>query len=249
MRGLIQPEFGKALAYVDWSQQEFGIAAALSGDPHMQAAYASGDPYLAFGKLAGSIPENGTKESHPRERGLFKTTTLGVQYQISANGLACKLGVVLQEAEDLLDYHHRVFPTFWEWSDAVNDYGQIFGEIVATLGWKLQLSPSTSVRTLRNFPMQANGSEMLRAACVFAANAGVEIIAPVHDAMLIEADDADIDDAVWEARQAMKRASEIVLAGFALDTDASIVRYPQRFRDERGTQMWGWMLDSLAAQD
>jgi hypothetical protein len=32
LRGLIRPEPGKALAYVDWEQQEFGIAAALSGD-------------------------------------------------------------------------------------------------------------------------------------------------------------------------------------------------------------------------
>ena len=32
LRGLIKPEPGNALAYIDWSQQEFGIAAALSGD-------------------------------------------------------------------------------------------------------------------------------------------------------------------------------------------------------------------------
>jgi hypothetical protein len=247
LRGLIRPGPGKAIAYVDWSQQEFGIAAALSGDSQMQAAYRSGDPYLAFAKFAGSVPENGTKESHPRERGLFKTTTLGVQYQIGVHRLASNLGVSLREAEDLLEYHHRIFSTFWRWSDAVNDYGQIFGEIVAALGWKLQLSPSTSVRTLRNFPMQANGSEMLRTACIYAARAGVEIIAPVHDAVLIEADDADIEAAVRETRRAMKRASEVILAGFALETDASIYHYPERFRDERGTQMWGWMLDSLAA--
>jgi hypothetical protein len=249
LRGLIRPEPGKALAYADWSQQEFGIAAALSGDSQMQAAYRSGDPYLAFAKFAGVVPENGTKQSHPRERGLFKTTTLAVQYQMSAIGLAAKLGVTLAEAQDLLDYHHRIFAAFWRWSDAVSDYGQIFGEIVATLGWKLQLSASTSVRTLRNFPMQANGSEMLRMACVYAARAGVEIIAPVHDAVLIEADEGNIEDAVREIRRAMRRASEIVLAGFALETDALIIRHPARFSDERGAEMWGWMLDSLAALD
>src|SRR5262249_31073511 len=50
MRGLIKPPPGHGLAYIDWSQQEFGIAAALSGDPNMIAAYRSGDPYLAFAK-------------------------------------------------------------------------------------------------------------------------------------------------------------------------------------------------------
>jgi DNA polymerase-1 len=35
LRGLIKPPPGYGLAYVDWAQQEFGIAAALSGDPAM----------------------------------------------------------------------------------------------------------------------------------------------------------------------------------------------------------------------
>ena len=59
LRGLIQPEPGTGLAYIDWSQQEFGIAAALSGDPLMLEAYTSGDPYLSFAKQAGTVPARG----------------------------------------------------------------------------------------------------------------------------------------------------------------------------------------------
>ena len=88
LRGLIKPEPGMALAYVDWSQQEFGIAAALSGDPAMVEAYQSGDPYLAFGKQAGRIPPNGTKRTHGPERELFKTCILGVQYGMGEQSLA-----------------------------------------------------------------------------------------------------------------------------------------------------------------
>ena len=54
LRGLIQPPEGWGVAYLDWSQQEFGIAAVLSGDEAMQAAYLSGDPYLEFAKQAGA---------------------------------------------------------------------------------------------------------------------------------------------------------------------------------------------------
>jgi hypothetical protein len=46
LRSLIQPPPGYGLAYIDWSQQEFGIAAALSGDLAMQAAYLSGERFL-----------------------------------------------------------------------------------------------------------------------------------------------------------------------------------------------------------
>ena len=80
LRHLIQPPPGRALAYIDWSQQEFGIAAALSGDLAMQDAYLSGDPYLAFGKQAGGIPDHGTKQSHAAQREQFKACVLATQY-------------------------------------------------------------------------------------------------------------------------------------------------------------------------
>jgi len=70
LRGLIKPPPGYAVAYVDWSQQEFGIAAALSGDSAMQAAYRSGDPYLMFAKQAGAVPPDATKKTHGPIRAL-----------------------------------------------------------------------------------------------------------------------------------------------------------------------------------
>ena len=80
LRGLIKPGGGRALAYVDYSQQEFGIAAALSGDPAMQEAYRSGDPYLAFAQQAGAAPAGATKISHHAVRAQFKVAGLAVQY-------------------------------------------------------------------------------------------------------------------------------------------------------------------------
>lgn len=62
LRGLIKPPPGYGVAYIDWSQQEFGIAAALSGDANMLTSYQSGDPYLAFAKLAGAAPQDANKE-------------------------------------------------------------------------------------------------------------------------------------------------------------------------------------------
>ena len=78
LRSLIKPPEGYAVSYLDYKQQEFGIAAALSGDPNMIKAYQTGDPYLTFAKQAGAVPADATKKNHPRERELFKTTALGV---------------------------------------------------------------------------------------------------------------------------------------------------------------------------
>ena len=54
LRGLIKPPPGHGVAYVDWAQQEIGIAAVLSGDPALIDAYQTGDVYLAFAKQAGA---------------------------------------------------------------------------------------------------------------------------------------------------------------------------------------------------
>lgn len=246
MRGLIRPEPGKAIAYVDWEQQEFGIAAALSGDSAMQAAYNSGDPYLSFAIYAGAAPADATRASHPAQRELFKRVILGTQYLIGSNGLGWQLRITLQEAEDLLEHHHRIFPRFWQWSDAVSDCGQLYGELTAAFGWRLRVVPATSLRTLRNFPMQANGAEMLRLACIFAMDAGVSVLAPVHDAVLIEADEPDIGHAVSLTEAAMRKASEMVLAGFPLRTEPKVIQPPHRFQEKRGAEMWNWMMEILA---
>jgi hypothetical protein len=91
LRSLIRPETGRALAYVDYEQQEFGIAAALSGDAAMMHAYQSGDPYLTFAKQAGAVPSDGTKETHKAQRERFKVLSLAVQYGMGPDSLARRL--------------------------------------------------------------------------------------------------------------------------------------------------------------
>jgi DNA polymerase-1 len=93
-------------------------------------------------------------------------------------------------------------------------------------------------RSLRNFPMQGNGAEMLRIACCLAIERGVEVCAPVHDAVLICAPLNQIEDNVAAMRAAMAEASRFVLDGFELRTDVKVVRWPHRYMDPRGRQMW-----------
>jgi DNA polymerase I len=108
-RGLIKPSPGYGVAYVDWKQQEFAIAAALSNDPAMQAAYLSGDPYLTFGQQAGVIPVGATKASHKFERELCKQCVLATQYGMEAESLAARIGQPIIVARDLLRAHHETY--------------------------------------------------------------------------------------------------------------------------------------------
>ena len=238
LRSLIRPEPGTAVAYIDWSQQELAIAAAISGDRKMQDAYQSGDFYLTFAKMAGAVPPDATKDSHAAELEQFKTVALGVLYGLSAEGLARKLNVPPVRGRDLLRMHKETFCQFWRWSDGIQDEAILAGRLRTVFGWAVHAGDQPNPRSLRNFPMQGNGAEMMRLACCLTTERGIGLCCPVHDALLIEADAAEIDAAVEATQQAMREASEIVLAGFQLRTDAKIVRHPDRYSDKRGQVMW-----------
>src|SRR5262249_22372357 len=137
LRGLIKPPDGRAVAYVDWSQQEFGIAAALSGDRAMQQAYLSADPYLAFAKQAGHVPPDATKETHSAKRDLFKSRILGVQYAMGEATLARRIGKPPAVARQLLELHRRTYRTFWRWSDGAVDYALLGGRLHTAFGWQV----------------------------------------------------------------------------------------------------------------
>jgi hypothetical protein len=74
------------------------------------------------------------------------------------------------------------------------------------------------------------------------------VCAPVHDAVLICAPLESLDADVVRMRQAMAEASRIVLGGFELGTDAQIVRYPDRYMDERGAVMWDRVMKLIDGQ-
>lgn len=252
LRSLIKPGPGRAIAYVDWSQQEFGIAAALSDDRNMMEAYSSGDPYLTFAKQAGAVPATATKQSHPTERGQFKVCALAVQYGMGEDSLAQTLGEPPVVARELLRLHRQTYPAFWRWSEAAVDHAMLYGYIQTVFGWRVHTGATVNPRSLANFPCQANGAEMLRLACCLATERGIQVCAPVHDAVLIEAAVEEIEEAVRETQVAMREASEVILSGFSLRTDADVVRWPDRYCDERGAAMWATVceiLDELDAEN
>jgi DNA polymerase-1 len=96
--------------------------------------------------------------------------------------------------------------------------------------------------------MQANGAEMLRLACCLGTEQGIAVCAPVHDAVLICAPLDCLDADVVRMQDAMREASRIVLDGFELGTDAKIVRYPDRYTDERGAVMWDRVMNLIRRQ-
>jgi DNA polymerase-1 len=247
LRSLIQAPPGYALAYLDWQQQEYAIAAAKSGDPRMQASYRSGDPYLSLAMMVGAVPSHATKQSHGLIRERYKTVSLAVLYGMRGKALARRLGLPERVGHQLLGDHQQAFPTFWTWSDAIVQRALLTTQMSTVFGWQLRCrrGGETNPRTISNFPMQGNASDMLRVACCLALEAGITLCASVHDALLIMAPLRDLHDAITTTQRCMAQASRHVLHGFALTTDVQIFPHPQHYVDKRGNTMWAIVREHL----
>ena len=248
VRGLIKPEIGMSLAYCDWSSQEIAIAAALSGDELLWKAYESGDPYIAFAIQAGLAPSDATKETHKVIRNRCKSVVLGINYGMSAYGIAQAAEIHILDAKSLLQKHRETYKKFWSWADNNKNIGLLGLKLETCFGWPIQVEAGhVKANTFLNWPMQAHGAEMMRIACVLAVERGLKLCAPIHDALLIEAQNDQIDADVTKLKECMSEASEGVLGnGKICQVDAEIVKYPDRYMDEQGQEMWDKIMILLA---
>jgi DNA polymerase-1 len=256
LRGLIKPPRGRVLCYLDWSSQEFIIAAALSGDQNMLAAITSGDPYMWFAKMARLAPEWAVRETHEHIREVCKACCLGVLYGMGYRALAMRIGRSEIEAKELLEHHRRIFRTFWNWSGRAVHEATFFGYIDLTFGWRIHHGTKarnggedTNPTTLMNAPVQGNGAEMLRLAAIFAHQAGVTVNCPLHDAFLIEAPEQEELITIQVMQDCMRRASRLVLDGIEVPVKVHTVRWPDRYMDDRpeAQDMWRDAMGHLRA--
>jgi DNA polymerase I-like protein with 3'-5' exonuclease and polymerase domains len=231
---------------------EFLIAAALSGDKLMAELYYTGSPYVEFAKRFDQAPASATKQTHAKVHERYKVGCLGSQYGMQCETLAQRLGVSTFVAHEMLDQHRGLFSTYWAWVEDWVARALNTGAMRTAFGWTCRTGITEfNERSIGNFPVQATGADILRISCIWANRRGIELCAPVHDAVLIEAPIDRIEADVALMREIMRRASRVVLNAnpngpYELRTDATIVRNPDRYRDKRGQQMWTEVLDLLA---
>jgi DNA polymerase-1 len=241
--GMIRPPHGWGIAALDWSAQEIGIGAGLSGDPALLADFASGDPHMRFAIRAGLAPDGATKHSHGPVRDAVKPISLGVNYGMSKYGAAAATGKSLVWATETLARHRHAYPVFAQWQQDTVAQAQFDERIVSPLGWPMAVHSETNKRTLLNYLHQAGGGDCMRLAAIAAHEAGITILAVAHDAFWIAAPLGDLEDAIATMTEIMLRAGRAV-AGITIPVElAAVVRWPQclgdvRKPDAKGQAMW-----------
>jgi DNA polymerase I len=240
--GCIRPPEGWGVACLDWSCQEIGFGAALSGDPHMLEDF-HGDFHIRFAARAGLVPLEASKHSHRRQREDIKPVSHGVGYGMTKYGAAAATGKSLLWAADILAAHQHAYPIFHQWKQNVMTQAMFDQRIVSPFGFPMAVHAETNPRTLMNYMQQSAGGDCLRIAAIAGHEAGIHLCAPAHDSFWIAAPLDEFDDAVATMKTLMLRAGEAI-AGVAIPVDVSAeVRWPQRLGDVReidakGQAMW-----------
>jgi hypothetical protein len=156
-RPLIKPGPGQAIAYVDLKSAEVGIAAGLSGDVNMKKCYVDAvnggdDVYVGFAKLAGAIPPDGNRYTHPAQRKLYKTAMLATHYGQMAKSLAKKNGLPLWVAQDVCAKHKSIYARYWDWIDKEVVHAEAFGSMETRFGWRRPIfEQNVNANALLNF--------------------------------------------------------------------------------------------------
>jgi hypothetical protein len=227
MRSLIEPKKGRAICGIDYGSQEFLLAALISKDKNMIEAYKSGDVYLYFAKLAGAVPWEGKKEDYKEERNLFKSTTLGISYNMAAQGLSRKLTddtgkeVTIEEAQELINKFEKAYPDYAQWiKDVRYTYYNHSKCIKLDDGW-IMFGDNDNKRSVSNVPIQGMGSCIIRRSIAYAQDKGLDVLYPLHDADYIEYNSYD-----WGAITTLKDCMKEAFVSFFPDQieEASLIR-------------------------
>jgi DNA polymerase I len=98
VRHLIKSPIDRAVAYLDYRNQEYHIAGVLSGDAELLRTLSADDPYMAFAIRAGLAPAGATKHTHPDVRAVCKVLLLGSNYGMGPESFAFKANIPLLQA-------------------------------------------------------------------------------------------------------------------------------------------------------
>lgn len=219
MQNFLEAPEGYALASADFASQEFLVAAIVSQDDEMIKAYESGDPYLAFGKLSGLIPQDGTKKSHAQMREVCKTCVLGMSYLMSAKGLAPRLSqamgqtVTEEEAEKYIEMFDDAFEDYATWRKEIKQ--TYFNDQMLQLsdGWTMW-GDNDNFRSVANFPIQGEGAVIMREAVALLQDSRINVIATVHDSVVIEYKVENTDIVLRMFNGCMRQAFENVMSRY-----------------------------------
>lgn len=213
-KAFVPSESGRKLLSADYSQIELRIAAELSGDETMRAAFRNGeDIHAATARVIFDV-QDVSKE----QRRKAKEVNFGVLYGIQPFGLAQRLGVPQSEAKALIENYKRKYPKIFEYMERVLQSARTLGYVETMTGRRRYFpdlrSKNFSIRNAAeraaiNAPIQGTAADIVKLAMIqidrelLRRNLRSRMILQVHDELLFDAPQNETEELATLVKSAM----------------------------------------------
>jgi DNA polymerase-1 len=209
---------GHVILAADYSQIELRLAAHMADVPELRAAFANGDDIhnLTAQELFGTVDRD--------SRAKAKTINFAILYGISSWGLAGRLGVDRIEAQAIIDRYFDRFPGVRNYMAATIDQLRDKGFVTTLFGRKTHLpgikgktvgERQAAERQAVNAPIQGTSADIIKRAMVRmmpalheAGLTGTRMLLQVHDELVFEVPEAELDAARPVIERVMAGAAE-----------------------------------------
>jgi DNA polymerase-1 len=212
----------RLLLVADYSQIELRVLAHLSGDEALAEAFgADADIHAATaGRVFGLPPD----QVDPELRRRAKVVNYGLAYGMNAYGLASRMGIAPDEAQEFIDAYFAGFPKIRDFLDRQVARAAAEGFTATILGRRRYLpelqSPNPRVRDMGrrmalNAPIQGGAADILKLAMIKVDRAlttsGLDgtMVLTVHDELVFDVAEGDLEATSRLVREAMESAYEL----------------------------------------
>ncbi len=207
----------------DYSQIELRLMAHFSRDPALVEAFQRGeDVHARTAERVFSLPP-GTKPTS-EQRGMAKTVNFGVMYGMGARALGQQLGIPVAEASRFIAEYYRTHEGVKRHLDSMVAAAREKGYAETILGRRRRLPALTAgegraradaERAAINTPIQGSAADLIKVAMIRLARdlevKGLEakLLLQVHDELLVECPESEVDAAQAALVEAMTRAMDL----------------------------------------
>ena len=213
------PEKGNLLISADYSQIELRLIAHIAQDKNLREAFKDGqDIHSLTASEVFNIPITDVDENIRRSA---KAINFGIIYGISAFGLAKQLNISRTEASEYIKSYFAKFSSIKEYMAETKEFAKkngyvntIFGRkcIVGDIDTKNPARRSFMERAAINAPIQGSAADIIKRAMIRMhdelrnSELKTKMLLQVHDELIFEADEKEIDDSIRIIRKVMENA-------------------------------------------
>jgi DNA polymerase-1 len=210
---------GWSILAADYSQIELRVLAHLSKDPILMDAFCKGEDIHT--RTAVEIFKTPAEAITREQRTRAKTVNFAVIYGQGDGALARQLGISRDEASRFIDAYFRTFKGLTRYLDALVEQARAGEGVRTILGRRRHLPTIASdnralraqaERMAKNTPIQGTAADIMKVAMVNvqraldAAGMEARMILTVHDELVFEAPESELDALTALVREKMERA-------------------------------------------